>query len=76
MTDTTQQPAELDWHRIEHAPKQEPVLVTSQYFPGWFDIGALTLGEWRRGYVIAGDLMAHAPTHYVRLTPVQKHRMS
>jgi len=64
----------MDWRPIETAPDQEPVLVTSEFFPGWFDIGAAALGEWRTG-LIAGDLMRHAPTHYVRLEPLPKRRM-
>lgn len=58
----------IDWQPLdEPPPNQEPVLVTSEHFPGWYDIGAAVLGEWRRG-LIAGDLMQHYPTHWARLT--------
>jgi hypothetical protein len=61
----------IDWQPIETAPHGEPVLVTSNFWPGWFEIGGLVLGEWRRG-VIAGDVMPLTPTHWARLNPVEK----
>ena len=73
--DTAQRPSPIDWHRIDDQRIIEPVLVTSQHFPGWFDIGAPVLGEWRRGQ-IAGDRMEHEPTHYALLTPIEKRHMS
>lgn len=67
---------DIHWHAItRRKPPSEPVLVTSEHFPGWFEIGAEVLGEWRRG-AIAGDRMRHEPTHWARLDPVQKRRMS
>lgn len=65
----------IDWKPIGERPPQEPVLVTSEHFPGWFEIGSRVLGEWRRG-LIAGDLMQHHPTHWARLDAVEKRRMS
>jgi hypothetical protein len=66
----------IDWKPIDIAPKTEPILVTSEHFPGWFAIGGLVLSEWRKGHAIAGDLMEHHPTHWERLTPVQKRKTS
>lgn len=63
----------IDWQPIEAAPQGEPVIVTSEHFPGWYDIGAPVLGEWRRG-LIAGDLMSHHPTHWARLNSVPKRK--
>lgn len=64
----------IDWKRIA-APPQEPVIVTSEHFPGWFDIGAPVLGEWRRGQFVAGNLMEHEPTHYAQLNPVVRRKV-
>jgi hypothetical protein len=66
----------ISWRPIETAPKQQGVLVTSEFLPGWFEIGAQVLGEWRRGLHVSGDLMEHAPTHWAELTAVEKRRMS
>lgn len=67
----------INWQAIvrRKPPDQEPVLVASEHYPGWFDIGAEVLGEWRTG-MIAGDRMRHEPTHWARLTPLEKRRMS
>lgn len=65
----------IDWQPIETAPHGEVMLVTSAFWPGWFEIGGAVLGEWRRG-IIAGELMPHSPTHWAKLTPLEKRRTS
>lgn len=65
----------IDWQPIETVPHGEPILVTSAFWPGWFDIGGQCLGEWRRG-MMGGDKMPHEPTHWARLTSVEKRHTS
>jgi hypothetical protein len=46
----------IDWQPIETAPIGEPILVTSAFWPGWFDVGGQVLGEWRRGIIAVNVL--------------------
>lgn len=65
----------IDWKPIKDAPQQEPLVVTSEHFPGWFAIGwRSVLGEW---HVENGcDRLPHHPTHFERLNAVEKRSMS
>lgn len=65
----------IDWQTIHAAPQQESLLLTSEHFPGWFQVGwRCVLGEW---HVEGGhDRLPHHPTHYARLNAVQKRKTS
>lgn len=62
----------IEWDHIREKKNGEPVLVTSEHFPGWFDIGVF-VGEWRNQH---GELMRHEPTHWSMLTPVKKRKLT
>lgn len=67
--------ATIDWQEIATAPQQESLLLTSEHYPGWFVVGwRSAIGEW---LVETGqDPLPHHPTHFARINPVPKRRMS
>jgi hypothetical protein len=65
------------WQTIDTAPQQEPILVTSEFFPGFFDVAAYVPSVgWRQAKPLAGDPLRHEPTHWAKLRPVQNRKAS